>query len=175
VRKAPAKLDIAKAVAPSEQRFPMKKASTGYAAGYLTATQQFKSILTNKRSFGEALDELNRIEAEVRGKLVEGIDAEIKRVKRDGYNVLTENTPEGPFIVLRKIEVPADVQKKLDAAAKKVAPAADVKPTAKAPADAPKRRGLPAKEVVAPEANPAVPAAVAAAAPAKLARRKAAK
>lgn len=162
VRKAPAKLDIAKAVAPQEERFPMKKPSTAFAAGYLTAIQQAKNLLTHEtRSFGEAIDRLNAIENELRGKLSAEIDRELKRVNRTNKQVFTANTPEGPQIVLRAVPPAPEVP-----AAPAAAPKADT-----APAEAPKRRG---RKPAAPkvEAPAPAPAAKPVAAPAKRAPRK---
>jgi hypothetical protein len=89
---------------PEAKYIPVKKTSTASLAGSLSAISQARHILYSSRSFGEALDELGRLEADARGQLKAAIDEELKksRIKSDGYNIGTESKPDGVHIVLTK-------------------------------------------------------------------------
>ncbi|MFM0165752.1 hypothetical protein PQR39_35650 [Paraburkholderia sediminicola] len=104
-RTMPAKLDVAKAVAPEVTKVSMKKTATAHLSGTVTALQQAKSILHNVRSLGEALDAFNGLEEQARHQLVAGIHAElkVKRIKPEQFNIATEHTQDGVNIVLSKI------------------------------------------------------------------------
>lgn len=104
-RKTPPKLDIAKAVAPVETRIATKKTRTASLSGSLMAYQQALSILSQSRSFGEAIDQLNRLEAQARTELITSIHEELKarRIKTDNVGIRTDATTEGVFIVLSTV------------------------------------------------------------------------
>jgi hypothetical protein len=117
-RKTPAKLDITKAVAPAHETVPMKRVTTAFAAGYLTATQEAKNILGRSRTVGEILDALNQHEALVSPKLLSLVQAELKakRITIEGKAVRTANTEEGPVIIVAAIEHTPEVQQAIAAA-----------------------------------------------------------
>lgn len=134
VRKAPAKLDVAKAVAPTDLKIAMKQTRTAYSAGFLTSTQQARSIIGSSRSLGEALDKISDFERIMSMELSGFIQAELatKRVKIDGREMFTEASPDGPLIVLRTVaQVPAQqpptAATDVPATAEKAAPAAPAK------------------------------------------------
>lgn len=146
---ASARLDVATAVAPDVLKIAIKRTNTAYAAGFLTCAQSIKHMLTHKfRSFGEAIDGLHSMESAMLAELQQHIAAELasRRIKQDGRNVMTEAAPEGPFIVLKKPEIPPEAQQALaNLKAKAPTRKAAVK---KAPAKA-------AKKAAAPSAAPA--------------------
>ena len=97
-RKAPA-------VAQVEKTFhPVKKTTTASLTGSLSAIQQARSVLMNARGIGEAIDTLNRLEAQAREQLVTAVNDELKtrRIKADAFNIGTESKPDGVYIVLTK-------------------------------------------------------------------------
>lgn len=106
-RTMPPKLDVAKAAEPQVTRIVVKKTRTAHISGCLGTIQQAQGILTNARSFGEALDTLNRLEAQARGELLAAVGDELKgrRIKTDGMGIGTESTPEGINILLTKTPV----------------------------------------------------------------------
>lgn len=123
-RKTPTKLNVAEAVAPEDLKIAMKQTRTAYASGFLTSTQQARSIIGQARSLGEALDKVSEFERMVAMELGGFIQMELatKRIKLDGRDIRTEATPEGPLIVLRK---PAEApQQPAPVAANDAAPAA---------------------------------------------------
>jgi len=70
----------------------------------LSAIQQARSVLMNARGIGEAIDTLNRLEAQAREQLVTAVNDELKtrRIKADAFNIGTESKPDGVYIVLTK-------------------------------------------------------------------------
>ena len=91
------------AVAQIEKTFhPVKKTTTASLTGSLSAIQQARSVLMNARGIGEAIDTLNRLEAQAREQLVTAVNDELKtrRVKTDAFNIGTESKPDGVYIVL---------------------------------------------------------------------------
>jgi hypothetical protein len=102
-RAAPKKINVVAAVAPQREEIVIRTTNAAYHAGFLTAIQQTKHILSHKsKSFGEALDQLHQIEAASIGELNPALHAEIKarRVQVNGRNILTVAHPEGPRIAL---------------------------------------------------------------------------
>jgi hypothetical protein len=132
-RKVPSKIDIAQAVAPDTIKVAVKNTKTAYASGFLTSTQQARTIIGQARSVGEALDKISEFERMMQMELSAMIQAELaaKRIKLDGRDIQTEASPEGPFIVLSKPLNP-QVPQMLDAAAKVAPTAAPKKTRAKA-------------------------------------------
>lgn len=93
--------------APVETRYPVKKVATANICGFLGAIQQAKSILTNSRGFGEAIDHLNRLEAKARSEATTAIHAELKarRVKPEGLNIGTSmSDASGLEIITSKMQ-----------------------------------------------------------------------
>jgi len=93
------------AVAQIEKTFhPVKKTTTASLTGSLSAIQQARSVLMNARGIGEAIDTLNRLEAQAREQLVTAVNDELKtrRIKADAFNIGTESKPDGVYIVLTK-------------------------------------------------------------------------
>jgi hypothetical protein len=141
-RKVPSKIDVAQAVAPETIKVAVKNTKTAYACGFLTSTQQARSIIAQSRTVGEALDKISEFERMMQMELSALIQAELatKRIKLDGRDIRTEASPEGPFIVLTKpVDITQVPQEVLDAAAQAVPATAAKKARAKAAAkpDAP--------------------------------------
>lgn len=101
------KLSVAEAVAPQVTKIAVKRTSTAHISGCVGSFQQARDILANSRGIGEAIDQLNRLEASARHELLTAIGDELKgrRIKTDGLGIGTENGPEGLQIVLTKIPV----------------------------------------------------------------------
>lgn len=99
--------------APKAKRYPVQSAQAAYAAGFLTAAQQFTNILVRgARSFGEAIDQFQKIEQGVGQKAQELITAELTNqgAKLEGMDFKLDNTPKGLFIELVAPQAPADAQ-----------------------------------------------------------------
>jgi ribosomal protein L9 len=112
---------VAKAAAkaaPKAKRYAVESAQAAYTAGFLTAAQQFTNILVRgARSFGDAIDQYQKIEQGVAQKAQELITAELKGkgVKLDGFDFKLDNTPKGLFIELVPVQLPPEVQAQLAA------------------------------------------------------------
>jgi hypothetical protein len=103
---------VAKA-ASKAKRYAVKSAQAAYAAGFLTASQQYTNILVRgARSFGDAIDQFQKIEQGVSQKAQELLMAELKEqgAKLDGFDFKLDNTPKGLFIELVPAQAPADTQ-----------------------------------------------------------------
>jgi hypothetical protein len=125
------------AKAAKAKRYAINSAQAAYAAGFLTAAQQYKGILVNgARSFGDAVDQFQKIESSVAEIAKKHITADLttQGAKLDGFDFQLENTPKGLFIELVPVQIPPQVQAQLAeqqkqvAAAKKAAPAAPLAP-----------------------------------------------
>jgi hypothetical protein len=137
------------------KRFTIVSAQAAYAAGFMTAAQQYKGILVNgARSFGEAIDQFNKIEDNVAQIAKKHVTEDLVKqgAKLDGFDFKLENTPKGLFVELVPVQLPPQVQAQL-AEQEKQAAAANKAPAAKKAAPlAPavqKRPGRPAKAALA--------------------------
>jgi hypothetical protein len=121
-------------VAKAAKRFPIQSAKAAYAAGYLTAAQQHAAILMHgARSFGEAIDQYQKIEREIaeQAKTLVTNDLKAQGAKLDGMDFKLENTPKGLFVELLPVQLPPELQAQLEEQAKQAELA---KPAAKRPA-----------------------------------------
>jgi hypothetical protein len=128
--------------AKAAKRFTIVSAQAAYAAGFMTAAQQYKGILVNgARSFGEAIDQFNKIEDNVAQIAKKHVTEDLVKqgAKLDGFDFKLENTPKGLFVELVPVQLPPQVQAQLAEqlkqtaakkapAAKKAAPAVQTPP-----------------------------------------------
>jgi ribosomal protein L9 len=122
-------------VAKAAKRFPIQSAQAAYAAGFLTAAQQHANILMHgARSFGEAIDQYQKIEREI-GEVAKTHltnDLKAQGAKLDGMDFKLENTAKGLFVELVPVQLPPEVQKAVGEAEKQMAAKkAPAKPAAK--------------------------------------------